>query len=146
SNATPGTAITAPVATGTIVNDDPQPVISITGGANGEGNGQVFTLTRVGDAQADQSVSFTTSVLAGDTGQASDIVATSGIVTFSQGDTVKTITIPTVQDTLFEPAETFSVVLSAPTNGALLGTANAQGTILNDDPVPSLAISASSGV
>ena len=47
----------------------------------------------------------------------------------------KTIGVPIVDDTVGEPDETFTLTLSNPAN-AKLGTAQAIGTIENDDPAP----------
>ena len=59
---------------------------------------------------------------------------------------------PTVDvngDTDFEKDETFTVTLSNPSNGAIISTASATGTITNDDDnntIPTLAIAATSAV
>ncbi len=68
----------------------------------------------------------------------SDYTQTQGTVTFTNGDTApKSITVPIINDTLAEQSETFSVTLSAPTGGALLGTpATAIVTIQDDDSPP----------
>lgn len=64
----------------------------------------------------------------------SDYTATTGTLSFAPGETTKTITVAVMGDQLFEPDETFLVVLSAPVNASIVdGTA--VGSILNDDPV-----------
>ena len=55
SNASAGTQITAPVATGTILDDDPPPTFQITGNTNAETGQLAFTITRTGDAQTRKS-------------------------------------------------------------------------------------------
>ncbi len=57
---------------------------------------------------------------------------TSGTLTFSPGQTSKTIAISVKGDRNKEPHETFFVNLSAPTN-ATIADGQGQGTILNDD-------------
>ena len=146
SNPSTGTSITTAQATASILNDEASPGFSITSAVGSEGTALIFTITRAGDAQPVQSVSFATSIAGGNTASPSDISATTGTVTFLQGDTSKTFTVQTTQDAIFEPSETFTVTLSAPTGGASLGTATAQGTILNDDPVPSFAIGSASTI
>ncbi|MBK7141630.1 MAG: hypothetical protein IPH75_06080 [bacterium] len=67
----------------------------------------------------------------------SDFVAESGKDTILPGSTKLIIKVPTVEDNLFEPEETFTVTISNVVNGALFD-GNALGTIENDD-VPSFA-------
>jgi hypothetical protein len=64
-----------------------------------------------------------------------DYASTSGTLTFAPGETTKTITVPVVGDTVYEPDETFSVDLSNPSN-ATIADGHGVGTILNDDPPP----------
>ena len=44
-------------------------------------------------------------------------------------------------DTIFEPNETFTITLSDPAEGTQIGDGVAIGTIINDDPEPTLSIS-----
>jgi hypothetical protein len=70
----------------------------------------------------------------------SDYTATTGTLTFGVGETTKTVTIPLVADEVIEPNETFSVTLSGPTGGAILGaTATATVTIVDDDQAGAVA-------
>src|SRR5262249_30355188 len=81
------------------------------------------------------TVNFTTqdtTALAG-----SDYLATNGLVTFPPGVTNQTIAVAILGDLLNETNETFRVVLSNPVN-ATLADAQAIGTIVNDDPLPTL--------
>jgi hypothetical protein len=55
-----------------------------------------------------------------------------GPLTFTPGETSKTIRIPIIRDSLVESNETFFVVLSNPVNDTI-GREQAVGTILNDD-------------
>src|SRR5262245_37543476 len=92
-----------------------------------------FTVTRT-DPNADTTASWQISGAA----NAADFVATSGTVSFTSGDTVKTITVQVKGDTTFEPDEGFTVTLSAATGGAVITAASASGTIQNDDAVSSV--------
>jgi MYXO-CTERM domain-containing protein len=65
----------------------------------------------------------------------SDYQPASGTLTFAPGVVLQTVSIGIFGDTLPEPDESLSVVLSQPT-GALLGTARADVVIANDDVVP----------
>jgi cytochrome P450 len=60
-------------------------------------------------------------------------------VTFTPGTTVQTIAVTVNGDLLNEEDETFVVNLSSPLNSTL-ATSQGVGTILNDDPLPSLSI------
>ncbi len=76
---------------------------------------------------------------------ATDLTPVSGTLTFKPGDSdTQTVTVMVKGDTLVEPDETFSVVLSNPSQNAVLGTtASATATILNDDTplvTPTIAI------
>ncbi len=62
----------------------------------------------------------------------SDYVASSGLVSFTPGETTKTLTVPVHGDPLTEPNETFVVNLFTPQN-ATISKALGTGTILNDD-------------
>ena len=68
-----------------------------------------------------------------------DYTATSGTLTFSPGETTKTINVAITDDPLVEPDETFTVTLSSPSNATLADT-TAVGTIVNDDTYPMASI------
>jgi len=61
------------------------------------------------------------------------------MVSFAPGETSKAIAVSVNGDVINEPDEIFIVNLSNPVNAAL-GDAQGIGTILNDDPVPSISI------
>jgi len=73
----------------------------------------------------------------------------SGTLTFAPGETTKVITLNIVDDFTFEPSETFTIQLSSPVNAALgnagQGLGIAVGTIIDNDPVPSLVFGDNSG-
>ena len=68
----------------------------------------------------------------------SDYAVASGTLTFTVGETTRTISVPTLDDTIPEVEEGFTVVLSNP---SLVGLEDdtGEGTITDDD-VPALAI------
>lgn len=116
--------------------------VSIENGSRNEGNagttavlltvrlsGATTLATRVGWATADG----TATVADG------DYVAASGTLTFPARSTASTITFYASGDTRFEPNETVTVALRAP-SGLTLGDAQAVATIINDDPLPSLSV------
>ena len=96
----------------------------------------VFTVSLSAASRREITVDFATAN--GTATAGSDYQATSGTLTFAPGTTTQTLTVLILGDTLDEPNETFTVTLSNPTN-ATLATAQATGTIVDDD-VPPLSI------
>ena len=66
----------------------------------------------------------------------SDYTSTSDTLTFSPGQTAKTVSVPVLNDSHDEGEETFVLTLSNPTGGAWLKDATAVGIIENSDPMP----------
>src|SRR5438045_2715953 len=134
-NATIGTAD----GTGTIVNDDTAPALSIDSVTHSEGDAgttsYVFTVTKTGNTGLSASVDFQT---ADGTATVSDndYQTNNGTLNFAANETTKQITVLVTGDTRFEANETFTVHLSN-ASGATISGADGTGTILNDDGVPS---------
>lgn len=110
------------------------PNLSIANTSVTEGGVLVFIVTRSGDLSVPVSAAYSTA--AGTATAGSDFTSASGTVTFAAGQTSVTINVSTIDDTVVESAETMSVTLSAPTGGAVLGTATAIGTINDNDTAP----------
>lgn len=125
-----------PVARVTIVDDDVAQTLSVRDASAQEGNTLVFPV--VLSQVAEQTVSFRYATVIGTAG-AGDFTSTSGFGSIPAGAYQTTISVPTTQDALFETGETFRVVLSD-LSGAASGDLDATGTILNDDPGPTLRI------
>lgn len=96
-----------------------------------------FTVSIVPAPAFAASVNFTT--VPGTAVSPGDFLATNGVVNFAPGETNQTISVQVVADALYELNENFSVSLSGAVN-ATLGDNQALGTILNDDPMPTLSI------
>jgi hypothetical protein len=132
---------------GTILPDDFRPTIAIRSDVpkneGNSGNTPLLFYAELSNPSSETvSVQFATrNGSATDTD--SDFVANSGQLTFAPGETIKTITVQAIGDTRYELNEAFGVELSNPTN-ASLGTLSTTGSILNDDPLPQLSISATS--
>ncbi len=111
------------------------PIFSIANASAVEGNAIAFTITRTGDAQADQTVTVSTVINTDDTASNTDLTTKTETITFKQGETQKTFTVQTTQDDKYEKNELFTVALTNPTNGAIISSTNgtAKGTINNDD-------------
>lgn len=64
-----------------------------------------------------------------------DFTDSSGTITIAAGDTQATITLSAVADAAFELDEEFTVVLSNPSSNAVIGSGEASGILVNDDPL-----------
>src|SRR5207247_979403 len=118
--------------------------VTVTEGNSGTTNA-VFTVTL--SATSDQVVTVDFATADGSATSPSDYLAQNGNLTFSPGDTTKTISVPVNGDTLVEPNEDFFVNLSNATN-ASIADSQGIGTISNDEPStsPSLSINDASVV
>ena len=121
---------------GTILDDDHDggggglPTVDIGDASASEGETAEFTVTLSPSSGQTVTVDFATE---GGTAQSgSDFTAQSGSLTFPAGTTTWQIAVPTVEDTAPESTERFTVTLGNP-DGATLGDASGQGTILDDD-------------
>jgi hypothetical protein len=98
-----------------------------------------ITVSRTFGSVDSGSVDFT--VTGGTAAAGSDFTATSGTLTFGAGETVKTFTVPILEDSLDENAESLTLTLSNPT-GFALGTRNSTMLTINDnDPPPAMLFS-----
>ncbi|MGB3190734.1 MAG: Calx-beta domain-containing protein [Limnoraphis sp.] len=109
------------------VNEDGTPITEIT-------------VTRTGGSQGAVSVNLTQTN--GSATSPADYTNAPIIVNFADGDsTAKTVAIPIINDTTFEPTETLNLVLGTPTGGATLGTQNtASLQIVDNDPSSNLQL------
>ncbi|XZF62279.1 MAG: Calx-beta domain-containing protein [Gloeotrichia echinulata DVL01] len=134
--ATFGTQTTAVL---TIINDDaPQPgtvsfnTANYTVNENGTAN---INLIRTGGSDGEISVTITPAD--GTATAVSDYNNSPITVTFANGETSKTVTIPLTDDSIYEPNETVNLTLNNPTGGATLGTqSTAILNIIDNDAVP----------
>jgi hypothetical protein len=112
-----------------------RPSISIGDVSVSEGNSgttsAAFTVTLSGPSLDTVTVNYATADGTATTAD-NDYRATTGTLTFSPGQTSKTITVAVKGDKVKEPDETFFVNLSGATN-ATISKAQGIGTILNDD-------------
>ncbi len=106
-------------------------------GTYGVDEGQVLTVTveRVGGTGGAVTVRYGTRNGTAVAGQ--DYQSISGTLSFGPGEVHKTFTVTILQDTVYEPDETFVLELSNPTGGATLDDpAQATVTIRDDDVAP----------
>ncbi|MBX3414228.1 MAG: hypothetical protein KF708_16190 [Pirellulales bacterium] len=127
-------------ATGTIIDDD-LPTMTIADASLVEGDSGTlamqFTVTLTTPAQGTVSVNYTT--VSGTATAGVDFQPVSNTLVFSAGQSQRTISVPIIGDLIREPNETFEVVLSSP-SGAVLGDDRATGTIIDNDPTPTITI------
>lgn len=99
----------------------------------GEGDASLtLSVIRSGGVAGVGTVKFATSPGTADTGK--DFVPKSGVLSFKPGETVRTITLPVLNDPDIEPTEAFSVTLSDPDEESALGTnAVCDISLLDDD-------------
>ena len=113
--------------------------ISLTEGNSGTTNA-VFTVTL--SAASSQTVTANFATADGTASAPSDYASSSGVLSFTPGQTSQTITVSVVGDSVVETNETFLVNLSSPTNAGIRD-AQGVGTIIDDDSVPQLTMTKS---
>ncbi len=130
---------------GLIANDDwqPPPSLAVTDAAVLEGDPPVtnrleFVVSL--SAVSTQVVTVDYATADGTATEGADYSSARGTLSFAPGQTSQPVRIPIVGDLLDEEErETFAVVLTNAV-GAALGKAQGQGTILDNDPLPTLSI------
>ena len=150
----PGTGVSIAegkgTATGTIKNDDAQPSFAVADASATEGNDITFTVTRSGAMDNAVSVKWNTKA---DTGAGAATttdytpVTTATTLSFARGVSSRTFTVATTEDVLSEGNETFTVELTGAVGGTI-STAEATGTINDDDAAPTgitLSVDADTG-
>ncbi len=139
SGPTNGATISTLRATGIIRTDDTGLAVTPMSANRNEGNtgttAFTFNVTRSGNTSIGNSVNWAVTGSGATPANSDDFggVFPSGTVSFVAGELTKQISLNVTGDTTIEPNETFSVTISAPSNGAVLTMATANGTITNDD-------------
>ena len=122
-------------ATGTIVDNDEPPVVSVADAAGDEDVGALeFAVTL--DLPSGTEVSFSYATQDGTAEAGSDYIATAGTVTLARGEQTHAIRVRIIDDSVDErDEETFSISLSALENATAMA-GSATGTIRDDDLAP----------
>ena len=130
----------------TITDNDEAPSVSVADGEANEADGSVdFVISLSAASGKTVQVAYAASTEAGDTATAgTDYTAVAATtLTFTMGETEKTVSVAVRDDGEVEADETFTVTLTLPADAnATLGDATATGTITNDDaalPVVTIA-------
>jgi Calx-beta domain-containing protein len=112
----------------------PRPTLTTTNVRVLEGtasnNDAVFRVTLSSAATTEVRVDYATANVNAIAG--SDYTAATGTLTFAPGETSKTIVVTTIADKIAEPEERFTLTLTNAI-GAVIGTGEAEGTIVDDD-------------
>ena len=103
-------------------------------GTNENSGNAAIVIDRVNGSSGTITADFTTSNGTAIAGQ--DYAATTGTVTFLNGEITKTIFVPIINDTLDEPAESFNIALSNPTGGAFVVSPSSHIELITDDDNP----------
>ena len=147
SGASGNAQIEVATVTGTIINDDDQLEVVPHAASVAEGTNLqitdytdfVFQVNRIGSAIGDASATWTVTPGSGRALTVpNEVLANTGAVNFTDGQSSAMVTIKVLADTLGEYNENFLVTLSSPTFGSTLIGNPALGTVQNDDPVLSI--------
>jgi ribosomal protein L35AE/L33A len=129
------------LGSGTIVDRNAPPSLSIDDVVTREGEGASFTVTLAGNTLRTVSVGFGTG--SGSAREGADFLPRSGTLTFAPGEKTKAISVTVFDDADAEPNETFTVGLGNPVNGTITkatGTATIelsdQAGVANTGPGP----------
>ncbi len=124
-------------ATLTILDNDPLPTVNLSQAAvshkEGDSGTTALTFTVNFSHRTSQTVSVPYTINNGTAIAGSDYIGNNGVLTFTAGQTSKTITVLVNGDKTVENNETFSVKLGTPTNATLGSTNQVTATIVNDD-------------
>jgi hypothetical protein len=122
------------IATGTIVDDELNAILSISDATATEGGTLSFVVTRSGKTNIAASAEYLTNN--GSAVAPGDYTATSGTVSFAAGETSKTISVATVNDTSVESTESMTVTMPTRSMNAHIADGSGTGTILDNDVAP----------
>lgn len=139
-----GAALGIRTTTISITDDDAQSVLKFpdpTVSVNETDGTATLTVERSVNVSGESTVDYATNT--GTAGTA-DFTTTSGTLTFTDGETAKTITISITDDSDYEASETFTVELSNPSSNATLGTSTASVTIQDPEDQTSNTVAFSS--
>ena len=135
-------------ASGTIVDNDPVPVVSISNASSvaegdnfNETRNMTFAVSLSSDAKKTVTIPYT---LGGTASSGSDYIShgSSPSIIIGVGDDDANIIVAIRGDVDTESSETVTVTLGSPTNATLSSTGqSASGTIIDNDPVPVVSVS-----
>jgi hypothetical protein len=119
------------------------PSVTIDDVSHAEGDSGSSTMSfpvRLSEPAPAGGVTVTYATENGTAAAGADYTAAAGTATVAAGATSTVIDVPITGDTLSEENETLKVNLSNATNGATIGDAQGIGTIVDNDPLPSMRV------
>ena len=118
-------------ASATIADDDLSVWSVASLGGSTEGSGQsLFSVSRSNQSATTETIVVTSS--GGSASAGSDFTAVNQTLTFGPGESVKTVTVNIVNDSIGEPSEIVSLAIGSPSAGTI-GTYFANATLTDDD-------------
>ena len=140
SDASAGAVIVDNTGTGTIVDNDAAPEVEIDSVAVTEGEPARFTLSL--SAASGRDVTVTASTADGTAIQPDDYIARTAVgVTIPAGGRTASFDVETVDDSVTEQSETFTVALTSPTNATLKAVGDTgTATVTDNDEAPEVEI------
>ena len=136
-----GASVADGQGTGTILDDDPPPSITVgpcAASEGGPGGSTPCTFLAVLSAASGKTVSVSYATANGNAAAGSDYQATAGTLTIAPGAVSGGVIVPILGDSADEIDETFTMNLSSPTNATISG-GQGVGTI-DDDDGPSVSV------
>ena len=119
--------------TATVTVSDNEPLaLSVADAEGHEGAGATVAFAVMLSRAASAPVTVDYATADGTAMAGADYTESSGRLTFTPGETAKTVSVPIIDDTVDDSGETFTLVLSN-ASGAVLADAEATGTILNTE-------------
>ncbi len=100
----------------------------------------IFTVT-LANPSSTQATTVNFATANGTAIAGTDYTSTSGTLTFPANATTENITVSVIGSLAYNPSTQFTVNLSSPSTGALIGTGTGTGTINSSNPAPTVAIS-----
>ncbi|MBE9160631.1 putative Ig domain-containing protein [Nodosilinea sp. LEGE 06152] len=145
SNPTGGATLgTQKTAILTIVDDDAVPGVLSFGSSAFSINEDGTPVAAITINRTDGSDGIVTATITPTDGTATalaDYNSAPIVVTFTEGETSKVVTLPVIDDSLSEGSETIDLILGNPTGGATIGAQSAAVLTILDDDVPDLVVS-----
>ncbi len=135
-------SLSAAEATGTILDDEEAPVLTVAGESKEEADGPLtFTLTLDAESARDIELTYATADVTA-TAQLDYVEPVAGSITIEAGDQAATIAVQMKEDELDEQDETFELTVAAVDADAIgpRSVLTAVGTIEDDDEVPEVSI------
>jgi len=133
-------ALTKSIGLGMILDDDPEPNLTVSNVSSPEGSfATQFVFTASLSAPSGKPIGFNWATADGTATSGTDYLTIGTTASITPGATSTAFAVTVLGDNTFEPDETFLINLANPSNVAIANT-QAIGTIVNDDPVPTLNI------